>query len=144
MHTSLLPLWIASLKPFLRILDTNLSTLLCTCALPCGAVNWEWWLLLSTSTFVGMLRVGAHWQAKSGHSTAPKDMHFCGSRAPIKLAGAVQGITSGANLVQLAPVTVPVGGVEGAVVAITPKCIYIELPIVGITGHHDVVVTANS
>ena len=45
-------------------------------------------------------------------------------RSPIELAGPVQGIILGANLAQLAPATVTVGGVEGVVVELTPNRIY--------------------
>ena len=45
---------------------------------------------------------------------------------PLELAGPVQGIISGANLAQLAPATVTVGGVEGVVVELTPNRIYFE------------------
>ena len=54
----------------------------------------------------------------------------------------MQGIISGANLAQLAPATVNVGGVEGVVVELPPNRIYFELPSVGITGRHDVVVSS--
>ena len=60
-------------------------------------------------------------------------------RSPIELAGPVQGIILGANLAQLAPATVTVGGAEGVMVGLTPNRIYFELPSVGITGRHDVV-----
>ena len=63
-------------------------------------------------------------------------------RAPIELAGPVQGIISSANLAQRAPATVTVGGVECAVVKITPNRIYFELPSVGVTGSHGAVVTS--
>ena len=53
----------------------------------------------------------------------------------------MQGIISGASLAQLAPATVNVGGVEGVVVELTPNRIYFELPSVGITRRHDVVVS---
>lgn len=46
-------------------------------------------------------------------------------RAPVKLAGPVEAIISGANLDKLASPTVTVGGVEAEVLDVTPGRIYI-------------------